>query len=155
MRKKQEENNISSVLAQWSWTRSKLHIRTQTIKYKTQALKLLYKKHEQVWRVEREKECKLGLNSLLSSSLSVSSVENSSCFSEKNKCLSSFFSVFCHHGLHSGGVTRHLHMATPIQKPSPHLSDGVGEHHGGESMTSVSEVFSYFVQGGVPHVHTL
>ena len=48
-------------------------------------------------------------------------------------CLSitvKLFAVFCCGGLHSGGVTSHLHTATLIQKILAHLSDGVGEHHG-------------------------
>ena len=63
--------------------------------------------------------------------------------------------VFCCGGLHSGGATPHLHTATLIQKPPVDLSDGVGEHHGGVTITAASEPSAYFLHGGVPHVDTL
>ena len=64
-------------------------------------------------------------------------------------------SCFYCRGLHSGGATRHLHTATPIQKQLTYLSDGVREHHGGETAAVGSESIAYCEEGGVPHVHTL
>ena len=63
--------------------------------------------------------------------------------------------MFFYGGLHSGGCTRHLHTATIIQKLVADLSDSVGEHQGGETITVRKAFFAYSVQGGVPHVDTL
>ena len=155
MRKKKRSNNISSVMAAWSWQRSKLQIEQW---YKTAAVKLFYLILISRAREDGEKykECRTRMITLVMTwklRATILCTTTASCLWVHLRMIGD---SACYDVFYNSRSTRHVHTATPIQKPPlAEPSDGVGEHHGGETITVETERSTYCVQGCMPHVHTL